>query len=258
MPMLNPQSVRWRARGQGYREVHRGSRSPYILTFEHPRKLGCGGWRDKVRSCDCLMLFLTFFSCLQYGKVTVVVDCNIGEVVTQMKHRKSRNKSGNTQLARDVSSLSSLEKILKNPRVHTNTGRHVGPLQFDEDEDFGYRSGYSGDGYSPRNDDFSDDGYSPRSNHYSDDGYSPRNGYRPRASRSRDRNVGSSGDRRDRSRSSRRSQSSRSRESSRVWRSRSRSRDRSHRRRRSRSRENSRVRRGRDRSPGRRKRSRKG
>ena len=121
-------------------------------------------------------------------------------------------KSGNTQLARDVSSLGMLDKILLNPRVHTNKGRHVGHLQHDGDD--GYRSGcssggyysprnnyFSDDGYSPRNDYFSRDYHSPRNNYFSDDGYSPRNnnlshdGHRSRASQSRDGRLESSGDR---------------------------------------------------------------
>ena len=48
MPVLNPNIVRLRARNQRYREVPSGC--PYILSFEHRRKLGCGGWRYKVSS----------------------------------------------------------------------------------------------------------------------------------------------------------------------------------------------------------------
>ena len=39
------------------------------------------------------------------------MNCNIGEVVKQIKHRKSKN----TQLARNVFSLGILEKIFKKP-----------------------------------------------------------------------------------------------------------------------------------------------
>ena len=163
-----------------------------------------------------------------------------GEVVTHLNH----HTSGHTQLARDVFSHNDLEKILKNPRVHTNRGRHVGHLRGDEDEDFGYRSGYgSGDSYSPRNNYFSDDGYSyspgnhyysdvgysysPRNHYYSDDGYSPRSqnsmdaGFRSRASRSRERNSratsrGRSDSRREPRREDSRVRRGRSRENSRM------------------------------------------
>ena len=174
------------------------------------------------------------------------MDFEKGEVVTHLNHYKS----GNTQLARDVFSLGMLETILRNPRVHTNTGRHVGHLHSGEDEDFGYRSGYSsGDYSSPRTNYFSDDGYtgySPRTNYFCDDGYSPRSDDGYRASQSRARNISSSEDRGGRDKSG----------SSWVWGSdvgmrRDRGRDNSRVRRdwsRSRSRDNSRVRRGRKRS----------
>ena len=61
MPVLDPYSVSKRARRHGYREV--SSSSPYVLTFVHHRKLGCGGWKNKVRPAPGLMLFLpTIFS----------------------------------------------------------------------------------------------------------------------------------------------------------------------------------------------------
>ena len=49
------------------------------------------------------------------------VDIEEGEVVTQLNH----HKSGKTQLARDVFTHIQLEKIFRNPRVHTGNGRHV-------------------------------------------------------------------------------------------------------------------------------------
>ena len=67
-----------------------------------------GTRRDLVKS-QCY--FFHVFSCLQNRKVTVNVNCDVGEGVTQLNH----HKSGNTQLARDVFSLSLLEKILRNP-----------------------------------------------------------------------------------------------------------------------------------------------
>ena len=66
------------------------------------------------------------------------MDFEEGKVVTHLNH----NKSGHTQLARDVFSKKELEKIFKNPRVHTSRGRHVGNQQrgyeewYDEDERF--------------------------------------------------------------------------------------------------------------------------
>ena len=167
-------------------------------------------------------------------------------------------KSGHTKLARDVSSLSMLETILSNPRVHTNKGRHVGGRQFDEEEDFGYRSGYSSGDYS-----------SPRSNDLSDDGYRSRvsqSGGRMIGRRERDRRRDRSPENPRRRRDWSRSRSpdisrarrgwSRSRDSSRG---RSRSRD-SSRGRRDRSRDISRARRGRsrERSPRRLRKSRHG
>ena len=78
-------------------------------------------------------LYITFS---QYGPVRVDVDFEEGEVVTHLNH----NNSGHTQLARDVFSHNQLEKIFRNPRVHTSRGRHVGNQQqddewYDEDED---------------------------------------------------------------------------------------------------------------------------
>ena len=59
MPVLDPYSVSKRARRHGYREV--SSSSPYVLTFVHHRKLGCGGWKNKVRPAPGWMLFLPSF-----------------------------------------------------------------------------------------------------------------------------------------------------------------------------------------------------
>ena len=87
-----------------------------VLSFEHHRKLGCGGQSNKVRSGQDPTDSYTTFS--QYGHVRVDVDFEEGEVVTHLNH----HKSGNTKLARDVSSHNELEKILKNPRVHTGKG----------------------------------------------------------------------------------------------------------------------------------------
>ena len=58
------------------------------------------------------------------------VNYEEGEVVTHLNH----HKSGNTKLARDVFSLNLLVKILHNPRVHTDTGRHVGHLYAKEND----------------------------------------------------------------------------------------------------------------------------
>ena len=44
---LKPDSIRRRARRHGYREV--ASYRAHVLSFKHHRKLGCGGWRKKVR-----------------------------------------------------------------------------------------------------------------------------------------------------------------------------------------------------------------
>ena len=49
------------------------------------------------------------------------MDFENGEVVTHLNH----DRSGHSQLARDVSSNKELEDIFINPRVHTNRGRHV-------------------------------------------------------------------------------------------------------------------------------------
>ena len=54
------------------------------------------------------------------------MDFEEGEVVTHLNH----NNSGHTQLVRDVFCRQQMEKIFRNPRVHTSRGRHVG---YDED-----------------------------------------------------------------------------------------------------------------------------
>ena len=48
MELLNPNDIRRRARRQNYREV--ASNRRHVLSFKHHRKLGSGGWRNKVRS----------------------------------------------------------------------------------------------------------------------------------------------------------------------------------------------------------------
>jgi len=125
MPVLWPPSVRSRARRQMYREVPSTSR--HFISFEHNRKIGCGGWRNK------------------YGPVRVDVDYEEGKVVTHLNH----NMSGITHLARDVFSHNELEDILRNPRIHTSRGRHVAPYQdtswrdldtWDDGMDSGYMS----------------------------------------------------------------------------------------------------------------------
>ena len=150
MPVLDSYSVRKRAWQHGYKEVP--SSSLNILSFEHHCKLGCGGWRNKERSGEESMLFLSCF--LLPAEWESHSRCEL------------RCRQG----------------------VHTNTGHHVGHHQWQDDEDLGYRSGYfSGDYYSPRNDYYSDDtivnvnyysdndfGYSPRNKYYSDDAYSSR------------------------------------------------------------------------------------
>ena len=52
----------------------------------------------------------------------VDVDFVDGEVTTTLYHERS----GHTQLARMVDSHNHLEMILKNPRIHTGIGYHVG------------------------------------------------------------------------------------------------------------------------------------
>jgi len=108
-----------------YREVPSTSR--HFISFEHNRKIGCGGWRNK------------------YGPVRVDVDYEEGKVVTHLNH----NMSGITHLARDVFSHNELEDILRNPRIHTSRGRHVAPYQdtswrdldtWDDGMDSGYMS----------------------------------------------------------------------------------------------------------------------
>ena len=67
--------------------------------------------------------------------------------MTHLNH----NNSGHTQLTRDFFSHKQLEKIFRNPRVHTSRGRHVGIQQQDDKR-------YDEDGNDDENDcDWEDD-----------------------------------------------------------------------------------------------------
>ena len=56
------------------------------------------------------------------GPVTVNIDCEKEEVITSLSHQKFL---GTSHLKRKAFSHNFLEKIFRNPRVHTGRGRHV-------------------------------------------------------------------------------------------------------------------------------------
>ena len=91
-------------------------------------------------------------------------------MVTHLNH----SKSGHTQLARDVFTHNELERIFRNPRVHTSRGRHVGNQQHDDewsDEYDSYESDSTEEDETSDSDSYSDsesDTYSDSSDSDSD------------------------------------------------------------------------------------------
>lgn len=156
MTVLSRHSVRSRARRLHYMEVP--SYDDRVLSFVHNRKAGCG---DKKH---------------RYGSVKVDVDFVDGEVTTSLNHERS----GHTKLARMVDSHNQLEKILKNPRIHTGIGYHVGTQNEQENDGYGDEDDWEdeedeeddsdweyGDGWAP--DDQEDGGW--RGDYEEDDGW---------------------------------------------------------------------------------------